>query len=120
MQVNRSIGGTVRTVLLTRHAVTVVAVAGMAVLGVSAPAIATSSARTGTHPATHATARPALPAGQHYVCPPASPGHETCMSIVRAVHMSGMVPAAGITPSANGPYTPNDLRKAYRLTSASA
>jgi len=110
----------VRTVLLTRQAVTAAAVAGLAVLGVSAPAIASSSARVGSHPATSTVQRPALPAGQHYVCPPAKPGQMTCLSIVRAVHMSGMVPAAGITPSANGPYAPTDLRKAYRLTGASA
>src|SRR6266567_3456508 len=104
MQVNRSIGGTVRTVLLTRQAVTVVAVAGMAVLGVSAPAIASSSARTGTHPATHATARPALPAGQHYVCPPARPGQETCMSIVRTSQAwsATAMSAARAAQAANG------------------
>ena len=108
-----------RTVLLTRQAVTVAAVAGMGVLGVSAPAIASGSAQTTRH-AARAIARPKLPAGQHFACPPAPPGQMSCMSIVRAVHMSGMVPAAGFKPSANGPYTPNDLRKAYRLTGASA
>ncbi len=109
-----------RTVLLTRRAVTAAVVAGLGVLGVSAPAIASGSAHTGSHPATRAVARPALPAGQHYACPPAKPGQMTCMSIVRAVHMTGMVPAAGIKPSANGPYGPADLRKAYKLVSASA
>jgi len=43
-----------------------------------------------------------------------------CMSIVRTVRMSGMVPAAGIKPSTNGFYTPTNLRKAYKLVSASA
>jgi hypothetical protein len=42
------------------------------------------------------------------------------MSIVRTVHMSGLEPAAGIGPSVNGPYSPTDLRKAYRLSQASA
>ena len=109
-----------RTVLLTRQAVTVAAVAVLGVLGVSVPAIASGSAHSGSHPATRAIARPALPAGQHYVCPPAKPGQMTCLSIVRAVHFSGMVPATGIKPSANGPYTPTQLRKAYRLVTASA
>ena len=109
-----------RTVLLTRQAVTVSAVAVLGVLGVSVPAIASGSAHTARHAAAHSVARPKLPPGQHYVCPPAPPGQMSCMSIVRAVHMSGMKPAAGITPSANGPYSPTDLRKAYRLSSASA
>ncbi|MGN6790963.1 MAG: putative Ig domain-containing protein [Streptosporangiaceae bacterium] len=105
--------------LLTRQAVTVAAAAGLGVLGISAPAIASGQAHAGGNPATHATARPMLPAGQHLVCPPAPAGQMSCMSIVRSVHLSGMQPAAGIKPSANGPYTPNDLRRAYKLTSAS-
>ncbi len=109
-----------RTVLLTRQAVTAAVVAALGVLGVSAPAIASGSAHSGSHPATRAVSRPALPAGQHYACPPAKPGQMTCMSIVRAVHFSGMAPAAGIRPSANGPYGPGDLRKAYKLVTAAA
>jgi Putative Ig domain/Subtilase family len=108
----------VRTVLLTRHAVAVAAVAGLGVLGVSTSAFAAGAAPTGTQ-ATRAVERPALPAGQHYVCPPAKPGQMQCMSIVRSVRMSGMMAAAGIKPAVNGQYTPTDLRKAYRLTGAS-
>jgi hypothetical protein len=100
--------------------VTVAAVAVLGVLGVSAPAIASGAAHSGSSPASRATARPALPAGQRYVCPPARPGQMECMSIIRTMRMSGMAPASGITPSTNGPYTPNQLRKAYRLTRASA
>ncbi len=107
-----------RTVLLTRQAVTVAAVAGLGVLGIAAPAIASGSARSGTHhPA--ANARTALPANQHYACPPAAPGEATCFSIVRSVNMSGVVPATGVTPSVNGQYTPAQLRQAYKLTGAS-
>jgi Putative Ig domain/Subtilase family len=110
----------VRTVLLTRQAVTVAAVAGLGVLGIAAPAIASGSARSGTQqPAAQSTARPALPADQHYACPPASPGEATCFSIVRSVQMSRLVPATGVTPSVNGPYTPSDLRRAYKLVGAS-
>lgn len=109
-----------RTVLLTRQAVTVAAVAVLAVLGVSAPAIASSSARTGSHPATRTVERPALPAGQHYACPPAKLGQMTCLSIVRSVRHWNAMSAATVTPAANGPYFPKDLGKAYRLASASA
>ncbi|HEX6933128.1 MAG TPA: putative Ig domain-containing protein [Streptosporangiaceae bacterium] len=42
------------------------------------------------------------------------------MSIVRSMRFSGMTPAAGIKPAANGPYGPGDLRRAYRLVNASA
>jgi hypothetical protein len=107
----------VRTVLLTRQAVMVVAVAVLGVLGVSVPAIASGSAQQGT--ATHATARPALPPGEHYACPAAAPGEATCFSIVRTLRASGVVPATGVTPAVNGQYRPGDLRRAYKLTGAS-
>ncbi len=110
-----------RTVLLTRQAVAVAAVGGLAVLGISAPAIALSAAH---HPgarqaAAHSIARPALPAGQRYVCPPARPGQMTCMSIVRAGHLTRRWASVGITP-AQVVYFPKALRKAYRLSTASA
>jgi hypothetical protein len=91
----------------------------MGVLGISAPAIATSV--THQQGAQHATgdshARPALPTGQYYACPPARPGHMTCMSVRTTQHWSA-ISAAAPTIS-NGPYGPADLRHAYRLVKAS-
>jgi hypothetical protein len=116
----------VRTVLLSRQAVAVAAVAGLGVLGMSAPAIASAAARhtaarTASHPAaTRPLARPALPAGQRYACPPAPVGQMTCMSIIKTAagnRFAALAPGA-VSPSANGPYTPTDLRKAYKLTTA--
>jgi subtilase family serine protease len=60
-----------------------------------------------------------LPAGEGYACPVPKPGYVQC----QAVYMSGRsaVPARGAraTLDAAPPYTPNDLRSAYKLTSAS-
>jgi len=112
----------VRTALLTRQAVAVAAAAGLGVLGISAPAIASATAQPpGARPApvNHTIARPALPAGQHYACPPAGPGQMTCMSIV-PTKLWRPASASAITPAANGPYFPNDLRNAYKLVGASA
>ena len=112
-----------RTVLLTRQAVAVAAAAGLGVLGISAPAIASASARplsASPAPVTQSIARPALPAGQNYACPPARPGQMTCLSIVRTSGSWGTAAAAAITPASNGPYFPKDLRSAYKLAGASA
>jgi Subtilase family len=119
-------GGTVRSVLLTRQAVAVAAVAGLGVLGISAPAIASAAARhtatrTASHPAaTRSLARPALPAGERYACPPAPVGQMTCMSIIKTAARSGFAAVApgSAVPAANGPYGPTDLRKAYKLMTA--
>ncbi len=114
-----------RTVLLTRQGVAVAAAAGLGVLGMSAPAIASAAARhtaarAASHPAaTRPLARPALPAGQQYACPPAPVGQMTCMSIIKtAVGNRFAALAPGAAPQANGLYTPTDLRKAYKLTTA--
>jgi len=112
----------VRTALLTRQAV-VVAAAGLGVLGISAPAIASAIAQPpGSRPApvNHSIARPALPAGQQYACAPAQPGQATCMSIVPTAHLWRPASATQIAPATNGPYFPNDLRNAYKLVGASA
>ena len=95
-----------RTVLLTRQAVAVAAVAGLGVLGMYAPAIASAAARhtatrTASHPAaTRPLARPALPAGQQYACPPAPVGQMTCMSIIKTAagnRFAALAPADGGT-----------------------
>ncbi len=116
-----------RTVLLTRQAVAVAAVAGLGVLGISAPAIASAAARhtaaqTASHSAvTRSLASPALPAGEKYACPPAPVGQMRCMSIIRTAAGFGFAALApGGAPQANGPYTPTDLRRAYKLTSAAS
>ncbi len=117
-----------RTVLLSRQAVAVAAVAGLGVLGMSAPAIASAAARhtaarTASHPAaTRSLARPALPAGEHYACPPAPVGQMMCMSIIKTAAGSAFAALApgSAAPAANGFYRPTDLRKAYKLTSAAS
>src|SRR5262249_389488 len=91
-------------------------------LGISAPAIASATAQhPGTRPApvNHTIARPALPVGQHYACPPARPGQMTCMSIVPA-HLWRPASASAIRPALTGAYFPNELRSAYKLAGASA
>ena len=117
-----------RTALLSRQAVAVAAVAGLGVLGISAPAIASAAARhtaarTASHPAaTRSLARPALPAGEHYACPPAPVGQMTCMSIIKTAagaRFAALAPGSA-RPAANGFYRPTDLRKAYKLTSAAS
>jgi len=113
----------VRTVLLTRQALAVAATTGLAVLGISAPAIATATARhPGSRPApvTHSIARPALPTGQRYACPAARPGQMTCMSIVPTAHLWRPASASLVSPAASAPYFPSDLRNAYKLVGASA
>jgi hypothetical protein len=111
----------VRAVLLTRRAAAVAAAAGLGVLGISVPAIASSATNhPGARPALGGPdARPALPAGQQYACPPARPGWMTCMSIVRTARLWSPTRSAALVPAANGPYFPADLRSAYKLTSAS-
>ena len=112
-----------RRVSLTRQAVAVAAVAAAGVM--SAPAIAAAAAPD--HAASHAAstgsnARPALPAGERYVCPPASAGRSmTCMSILKpAVLTASAAMARGAAPLANGPYRPADLQKAYRIVTYAA
>ncbi len=111
-----------RRVLLTRQAVVVAAVAAAGVMSV--PALA--SAAASNHAASHAArarlgARPALPAGQRYVCAPAPAGYSACMSIIKsAVLTAHAALVRGASPQANGPYTPSDLQKAYRLASYAA
>ena len=121
---------------LTRQAAVLAAVGALGALGLAAPAIASAAATTPakpglTRPAVHgpaklinAVVRPALPAGEHYVCPaPDLPGQMTCMSIVNTRAGFGFA-AAGHAASAVSPaddlYGPSDLRSAYMLTSASA
>ncbi len=94
----------------------VVAIAGG--LGAAVPAVA-SPVPGQPEPAGHqASARPALPAGERYVCPPpARTGQMECMSIVKS-------PRRGVNPATakvtNGNYGPSQLQSAYKLTSASA
>jgi hypothetical protein len=110
-------------VLLTRQAVAVAAAAALGALGISAPAIASATAQhPGARPApvNQSIARPALPAGQQYACPPAQPSQMTCMSIVPTSHLWRPASATLIAPATNGPYFPNDLRNAYKLAGASA
>ena len=112
-----------RTALLTRQAVAVAAVAGLGVLGISAPAIASASAPPPSArpaPVTHSIERPALPTGQNYACPPARPGQMTCMSIVRTSRSWGTAAPAAITPAISGAYFPKELRSAYKLAAAAS
>jgi Putative Ig domain len=115
----------VRRLLLTRQAAVVAAVAAAGVL--SAPAIA--SAAASHHASGHANpnaragqvTRPALAAGEQYVCPPAPIGSSSCMSIVKTAVLSA---TAAVTrdaaPQASRPYIPTDLRKAYRIATYAA
>lgn len=107
-----------RTVLLTRQAIAIAAVAALGVM--SAPAVASAAAAAG-HPAPRhaAVARPALPAGQSYACPAAPVGQMTCMSIIKTTAGSGFAALTG-SPAVQAALTPTDLRKAYKLTTASA
>jgi Putative Ig domain/Subtilase family len=112
----------VRIALLTRQAVAVAAAAGLGVLGITAPAIASATAQhPGARPApvNHSFARPALPAGQHYACPAAGPGQMTCMSIVPS-RLWRPASATVNSPAVVGAYFPNELRSAYKLAGASA
>ncbi|HEX9066517.1 MAG TPA: putative Ig domain-containing protein [Streptosporangiaceae bacterium] len=87
------------------------------------PAIASAAPN---HTQSHAArasqpARPALPAGQRYVCPPAQAGYSACLSIIKpAVLTARTALARGAAPQANGPYTPTDLRKAYKIATYAA
>jgi Putative Ig domain/Subtilase family len=115
----------VRRVVLTRQAVAVAAVAAAGIISV--PAIAAASAAAPGHAASLAAlagqpARPALPPGEHYVCPPATAGHMTCMSIVRTAASPTAPAYAGgaAAPQTNGAYLPSDLRKAYRVATYAA
>lgn len=108
-----------RTVLLMRQAVAVAAVAGLGVLGISAPAIAFATNPAGPRPALAHVTRPALPAGQRYACPPARPGQMTCMSIVRTARGAHPWATAGAA-LAGVSYGPADLRHAYKLADAAA
>jgi hypothetical protein len=121
---------------LGKPAAITVAATTAAALGLSAPAIASAAVQHATvqhaavrqAPARHVShprasrpnpfARPALPAGQQYVCPaPTRPGQMTCMAIIQAA-----LSAAGRAgkPAAFRGYGPADLRKAYHLTTAAA
>ena len=105
-----------RTVLLTRPAVAIAAVAALGVI--SAPAIA-SAATANPAPQHAALSRPALPAGQRYACAAAPVGYSTCMSIVNTAALPGSAAAPdGAAASVPGLH-PTDLRKAYKLTTAS-
>ena len=118
-----------RTTSLTRPAVLVALVAVVGAIGMARPAasaspVRASAARPGPHVARRvqpfaAAHRPALPAGEHYVCPAATrPGQMTCMSIVasRPRRESGWaVPA-----SASNSYGPSALRSAYKIASPAA
>ncbi len=115
-----------RIVILTRQAGVLAAAGALAALGLSGAATASVTVQRpfGAHPsfprpavlARH-FARPALPPGEHYVCPaPTKPGQMACMSIVR----TGSVLASPAIPGvSNGNYGPSDLRSAYKLTTAS-
>lgn len=111
-----------RRVLLTRQAVAIAAVAAAGVM--SAPAIASAAApnRSPSHAAAAGqAARPALPAGQRYVCPPAPAGQMACMSIIKTAVIPAISAVTGrAAPLANGPYVPSDLQKAYRLVTYAA
>src|SRR5215469_1391183 len=122
-------GGPVRTSSLTRPAVLAAVVTVVGALGATLPMAAsaspTRSAVTRPRPdVAHqarpvaALHRPALPAGQRYVCPAATPGHMTCMSIIatRPHNARGWaVPAAE-----SNSYGPSDLRSAYKIATQAA
>src|SRR5258706_1542599 len=114
-----SSGGIVRTVLLRRHTVAVVPAAGLGVLGISGPAVASGTYYPGPGMAVARVTRPTLRAAQGSACPPAQPGRMTCMSIVRAAQRSNRW-AAGGAALANVSYGPTDLQHAYGLSAASA
>ena len=120
-----------RASTLGRPAIVTVVIALLAGLGVAMPAAmaAAPGHRAVARPATarlgrtaearfSAVRRPALPAGERYVCPaPTRPGQMECMSIIKSLP-GGVVPAA--TQAANSYYGPSQLRSAYKLTSAAA
>ncbi len=104
-----------RTVLLTRQAVAVAAVAALGVI--SAPAIA-SAATANPAPKHAALSRPALPAGQKYACPAVPAGYMTCMAILNTAAGSGLAAISGAAPQLTA-FIPSDLRKAYKLVKVS-
>ena len=119
-----------RTTSLTRPVVMAAVVAVVGALGATLPAALASpvhaiAARPKPDVAARrvqpfeAMRRPALPAGQRYVCPaPTRPGQMTCMSIIasRPHNATGWaVPAR-----ASNSYGPSDLRSAYKIASAAA
>jgi hypothetical protein len=112
----------------TRPVVLGAVVAVVGALGTTLPAASASPVRAAARPRPDvargaqpfaALHRPALPAGERYVCPaPTRPGQMTCMSIIasRPHHESGWaVPA-----SASNSYGPSDLRSAYKIATQSA
>ena len=118
-----------RITLLTRQAAVLAAAGALGALGLAGPAAASAAAGhpTPVRPAAgapfrnvHPFTRPALPAGEHYVCPaPTRPGQMTCMSIVNSAAGFGFRAASPASAAAaNGFYGPSDLRAAYKLTAA--
>src|SRR5579859_1141889 len=100
----------------TRQALAV-AVGAVAALGaMTAPAVASAAGHSPRHPA---PVRPALPPGERYVCPAVPIGQMTCMAIIKMTAASGFAALAGGPHVAFAPVTPNDLRKAYKLTKIS-
>ena len=130
-----------RTSSLRRPAIAVAAVALVAGLGATIPAVASAapahqtaarSAQAGTAQAKRpgraslgklagvgmVPRRAALPAGEHYVCPQATkPGQMECQSIIGSLP-KGVNPATA--KASNGDFGPSQLQSAYKLTSASA
>lgn len=118
-----------RTSSLTRPRVLAAVVVVVGALGATLPMAAsaspTRSAVTRPSPdVAHrarpvaAVHRPALPAGQRYVCPAATPGQMSCMSIIAARPHNARgwaVPAA-----ASNSYGPSDLRSAYKVATQAA
>ncbi len=117
-----------RTILLTRQAGLITAVAALGALGLSAPvgAAAAVGPAAAHGPVPHAP-RPAwlntehraapLPAGERAVCPaPSRPGQMQCMSIIRTTaSRQAARPAARILG-----YGPASLRSAYKIALAAA
>ncbi len=101
----------------TRLAAVAAALALAGGLGAVMPAAASTAAgRRVSAAGRPAATRPALPAGQRYVCPQATkPGQMECMAIVKSLP-GGLAPA--VTDATNGDYGPAQLRSAYKLVSA--
>ena len=90
-----------------------VAASGLALAPVGASA---APAKPGAAASLQAS-RASLPAGEHYACPtPTRPGENECQAIYVTAKSGAALPAATVLGAA---YGPNDLRNAYRLTSAS-
>ena len=118
-----------RTISLTRPAVLGAAVVAVGALGATLPAASASPVHAaaarprpdvahGVQPFA-AVRRPALPAGEHYVCPaPTRPAQMACMSITtsRPHNEAGWaVPA-----KASNSYGPSALRSAYKIATQAA